>query len=108
MSFDYSSALARVSDARSKRSRAKITKKFIDTLRCENRDMPMFDADKLMNQPHSAVKDDCYSNELLRRHAPNFDVQGLVAKYATGDGNCLFNATSTSLIGNELRCIFFI
>ena len=107
MSFDYSAALTRLRDARNKRSRASISKRFIEALRREHRDLSVFDADRIMKQPHSSVQNDRYSNELLRDNAPrNVALQGLVAKSVNGNGNCLFNSASVALIGKEVLNLF--
>ena len=99
MNFDYAASLTRVRDARNKRSRVNITKKFIETLRRENRSLPMFDVYREMQQQHSSVSDDCYSNQLLRMHCSNEASRGRVAKRVNGNGNCLFNSASVALIG---------
>lgn len=100
MNFDYTASLSRVRDARNKRSRVNITKKFFDTLRRENIQLPMFDVNKSLVNSYASLRDDSYSNELLRSHAPNDSVRQLVAKSVNGNGNCLFNSASVALIGN--------
>lgn len=97
MSFDYAASLTRVRDARNKRSRVSITKRFIETLRREHRSLPMFNVHSEMQKQHSSLSDDYYSNQLLRMHGSNEASRGRVAKRV--NGNCLFNSASVALIG---------
>ena len=101
MNFDFSDALRRIRDARSKRKKVSDTKKFFDTLRHINIAMPVFDANKFSggSQLYVSARDDDYSNALLQEHGPLDTVQGRVAKMVTGNGNCLFNSASLALIG---------
>ena len=94
-------------DSRNKRSKVNIiTKRFFDTLKRENKSLPMFDANRSLVRPYASLHDDRYSNEMLKRHAPNDGadvadngIRGLVAKSVNGNGNCLFNSASVILIG---------
>ena len=95
MSFSYKAALVCLRDARSKRGRNIVTKKFIDTLKVINRELPMFDVNTPVIDNYSQITDD-YSTQLLQ--------QGLVAgvaKQVSADGNCLFNAVSVALISKN-------
>ena len=105
MSFDYFAALNQVrdGDARSKRGRGDISRKFIEALKREHRYLPMFDTDRAINQEFSCLQDDRTSNELWISHAQNNFSQRLVAKCVNGNGNCLFNATSVALIGKQIE-----
>ena len=85
MSFDYAASLTRVRDARNKRSRVSITKRFIETLGREHR----FNVHSEMQKQHSSLSDDYYSNQLLRMHGSNKASRGRVAKRVNGNGNCL-------------------
>jgi len=97
MNFDYFNSLARISAARSKRSRSCITKRFFDTLRRENSEIPEFEMDRLLVSDH--ISDDLYSDRLLSEFGPHEVGHRRRAKKVTGNGNCLFNAASVALIG---------
>ena len=101
MSYDYRAALTVIRDARKKRGKVTLTKKFFDTLRVINHALPAssFNGSLNMIQPHSAVSDDIISNELLRQHVGREIAQDRVAKTVRGNGNCRFNSTSVALIG---------
>ena len=100
MSYDYTAALTVLRDARRKRGKIIVTKKFFDTLKVANQALPLpsFYTDLIVAQPYACVCDDKYSNELLR-HVHQDIAHGRVAKTVTGNGNCLFNAASVALIG---------
>ena len=101
MSYDYSAALTVFRDARRKRGKNIVTKKFFDALKVVNETLPLslFHANLIVVQPHAFICDDVYSNELLRQHVHQDISHGRVAKTVTGNGNCLFNAASVALIG---------
>src|SRR5271155_3451636 len=101
MSYDYSVALKVLRDARRKRGKISLTKKFYDTLKVINQTLPMclFYTNLTLVQPHEFICDDSYSNELLKLHVTGDISQGRVAKTVTGNGNCLFNSASVALIG---------
>ena len=103
MDFDYDSALTVLGDARSKRSKISLSKRFFDTLRKVNGSLPpsSFNTNLDIVIPHASLRDDSCSNELLRQHVSQdfLQLQGRVAKCATGNGNCLFNSVSVALIG---------
>ena len=101
MSYDYSAALTSLRDARRKRGKIIVTKKFFDTLKVVNQALPLssFYKDFTVVQTYACICDDKYSNELLRHHVHGDIAHGRVAKTVTGNGNCLFNAVSVALIG---------
>lgn len=102
MSFDFRTMLDRIRHARGKRKKHVCTKKFFDVLRQATIDRPSF------NVPAAAIQisncDDDYSQELLDTFAPaSISNKSLVAKYVNGNGNCLFNAVSVTLIGKSIE-----
>src|SRR5271169_2595204 len=102
MSYQYRAALTVIRDARKKRGKITLTKKFFDTLRVVNQALPASSFCDTLNMihPHLAVSDDIISNELLRQHVDREIEQDRVAKTGRrGNGNCLFNSTSVALIG---------
>ena len=101
MSYDYSAALTSLRDARRKRGKIIVTKKFFDTLKVVNQTLPLssFYKDFTVVPPYACICHDKYSNELLREHVHGDIVNGRVAKTVTGNDNCLFNAVSVALIG---------
>lgn len=99
--YDYSVALTVIRDARKKRGKVSLTKKFFDTLKVVNREIPASSFYDILHQvqPHSAFGYDYISNELLRQHISREIGRGRVAKSVKSDGNCLFNSVSVALIG---------
>jgi hypothetical protein len=97
--YDFTIALTRMRDSRSKRG-STITKKFISTIHRKNIALPssIFNDALLLSQPLRAADDD-YSNYLLQVHGPA--LVGRVAKQVTSNGNCLFNSASVAIIGKS-------
>ena len=98
MAYDYFQSLRCIRDARNKRSRGNLSKKFFDTLRQENVKLPSFNRNIGLVRPYSLTPDDVYSNSILNEQV-HLARDGMVAKSVTGNGNCLFNAVSLALIG---------
>ena len=103
MSFDYSAVLIVLRDARKKRGKTFLTKKFFDTLRVVNSALPLSISQLVLTHPYEAIPDHKYSNDLLELHVSLDIRRGRVAKTVTGNGNCLFNSASIALVG---KCSF--
>ena len=103
MSDIYSTSLMLLRDARKKRGKIELTKKFFDTLKCVNQVIPMNRFHEVIQtqQQHETRDDDAYSNKLLMEHSPLDAVPGHCAKVVSSNGNCLFNSASVALIGNS-------
>jgi len=68
--MDYSKLLERMRDARSKRSKSIITKKFFDTVRQENGALSWFDANLSLVRPYTSLADGVYTTVILTMHEP--------------------------------------
>ena len=107
--YDYRGSLCLLRDARKKRGKVELTKKFFDTLKKVNRELPTFAVwSDLPLASTIAAKEDVYSNQVLREHAPGVAGGRRVAKLVSGNGNCLFNSASLSLIGRLCQQIYFL
>ena len=98
LQYDYSGALHLMRNARAKRGTS-MTKKFIDTVRKVNISLPTYDTSPEMVKEYRFTANDDYSNALLEEFGPC--EAGRVAKFVNGNGNCLFNSVSLSLIGKN-------
>lgn len=109
MSFDYRRSLGSLRDARKKRGKIELTKKFFDALTITNREMPFYVPPTQLLHPYASIEDDTYAAMLLLTYGQRelIDDEGLRAKRATGNGNCLFNAVSLALIGRAGKRITF-
>ena len=81
MNTDYRAALDLLRDARKKRGKKTLTKKFFDRLRVINRDLPPFAHTQTVLNIHASnsLADDAYSNELLRSQGHDYG-EGRIAK----------------------------
>jgi len=107
MSFDYSESLGRLRDARTKRKRVSLPKRFFEVTREVIKAMPCLNTYAAELHEYADVENDHYSNELLRAHAPSELSQRRLAKRVTGNGNCLFNSVSVALTGKllHMKCL---
>ena len=100
--YDYKMALRRISDSRGEQQTSFATNEtLINVLHQENIRIPPFTNSSIRTGTRKstlcALENDEYSNVLLSAFGPHHP--GMLAKRATGNGNCLFNSASLLLSG---------